>query len=305
MKRNATKISICIPTFNQAHFLSQAMASVLAQTYADFELIVADNCSTDNTRQVVEGFMARDKRVRYYRNEENIGAQRNLNRCLHHASGEYVKLLCTDDLIEPTCLEKSVEVLDANPFISLVATARLVVTENMQVISTRAYSSSSVLTDSAPVVDRCLAYGNLIGEPAAVFFRRRQAVRGFNEAYTQLIDLEMWFYLLEQGTFAFLSEPLCKIRTHPGQLTQVHRLSFQLVDDEFRLFEEYGSKPDRQLSRWKRFRAKYRTVVPIWDMLGSTMPQDHLRQRIIRHYGRALYAILIMLKRIALFIFRR
>ena len=104
-------ISVCIPTFNYGRFLPDAIASVTAQTLGDLELIVVDNCSTDDTGGIVAGLARAEPRLRYYRNDRNLGICGNFNRALELASGEYVKILCADDWLAPQALEKSIAVL--------------------------------------------------------------------------------------------------------------------------------------------------------------------------------------------------
>ena len=84
-------VSVCIPTYNYGRFLGQAIESVLAQTWGDFELVVCDNASTDDTQDVVASF--RDERIRSYRNDANIGLFGNFSRCLELARGELTEAL--------------------------------------------------------------------------------------------------------------------------------------------------------------------------------------------------------------------
>ena len=81
------KVSVLIPTYNYAHILDETIESVLAQTYTDFELIIVDNCSQDNTEHVVSKYLI-DKRVSYHRNSQNIGLAGNWNKCLELARGQ-------------------------------------------------------------------------------------------------------------------------------------------------------------------------------------------------------------------------
>jgi hypothetical protein len=91
---------------------------------------------------------------------------------------------------------------------------------------------------------QCLAENaNLIGEPSLALFRRSQAARGFDEGFRQLLDLEMWFHLLEQGRFAYLAEPLCAFRQHPAQQTEVNRRTGASADEDPILKERYCFKP--------------------------------------------------------------
>src|SRR5688572_12302291 len=119
MKANP-KVSVLIPTYNYAHFLDETIQSVLDQTFTNFELVIVDNCSTDNTDEVVQKYLT-DTRISFYRNETNIGLVGNWNKCLDYARGEYIKYLCADDKFRPELLEKFVAVMDQNPGVSIMS----------------------------------------------------------------------------------------------------------------------------------------------------------------------------------------
>jgi len=120
MIRSGPRVSVGLPVYNGERFLPDTLDSLLAQTFEDFELILADNASTDATADICRRYAARDSRVRYVRNESNIGVYRNCNRVFGLCRGEYFKLACADDLCHPELLSRCVEVLDAGP--SVVAT---------------------------------------------------------------------------------------------------------------------------------------------------------------------------------------
>lgn len=109
------RVTVGIPVYNGAKYLGQAIESVLAQTFTDFELIICDNASTDATAAIALEYAARDARVRYTRNRENIGAQRNFNRVFELSTGEYFKWMAADDLIKPEFLKNCVAALEAEP----------------------------------------------------------------------------------------------------------------------------------------------------------------------------------------------
>jgi glycosyltransferase involved in cell wall biosynthesis len=108
-------ISIGIPVYNGEKYLAQAIESVLAQTYQNFELLISDNCSTDRTQAICEAYAEQDDRIRYYRNEVNLGAAPNFNRVFELARGEYFQWLASDDILTPALLEKCVSMLEADP----------------------------------------------------------------------------------------------------------------------------------------------------------------------------------------------
>src|SRR2546428_6765267 len=107
------RVSIGIPTFNRPRLLHEALQSVLLQTCQDFEVVVADDGSTPETRQVVQGFG--DPRIRYHRNATNIGVQRNWNQCVRLSRGEYCTILPDDDVYLPPFLETMCALLSEKP----------------------------------------------------------------------------------------------------------------------------------------------------------------------------------------------
>lgn len=115
MSSGKPRVSIGMPVFNGERYLAEALDSILAQTYSDFELIISDNASTDGTQEICRAYAARDRRIRYFRNEKNLGASKNFNRVFELSSGEYFKWAAHDDLCAPEYLERCVEVLDRKP----------------------------------------------------------------------------------------------------------------------------------------------------------------------------------------------
>jgi hypothetical protein len=111
-------VSVCTPVYNGSEYIEESLRSILAQTYTNFQLIVCDNCSTDNTEEIVRSFS--DPRIVYSRNEKNLGLVGNANRCLELAKGDYVHILHHDDIMRPDNLERKVRVLDQHPSVGFV-----------------------------------------------------------------------------------------------------------------------------------------------------------------------------------------
>jgi len=112
------KVSICIPTYNRSDYLQYAVNSVLGQTYQNFELIICDDGSTDNTPEVVNSWD--DSRLRYLRHPQNIGRSRNMRSGFEAAVGDYFIKFDDDDALTPEFLAKTVAVLDNNPEVDFV-----------------------------------------------------------------------------------------------------------------------------------------------------------------------------------------
>lgn len=108
-------LTIGLPVYNGEQYLSQALESILGQSYRDFELLVSDNASTDRTREICLDFAAMDRRLRYVRNTSNLGAAENYNRVFRASGSKYFKWATHDDMYAPTFLERCVAVLESDP----------------------------------------------------------------------------------------------------------------------------------------------------------------------------------------------
>ena len=106
------RVSIGLPVYNGERFLAEALDALLAQTYQNFELIISDNASTDATESICWAYAARDQRIRYYRNKENLGAAWNFNRVFKLSTGELFKWAAADDICRPNLVARCLEVLD-------------------------------------------------------------------------------------------------------------------------------------------------------------------------------------------------
>lgn len=291
------KVSVCIPAYNYAHYLGAAIDSVLAQTFQNFELLVIDNCSTDETPELVAAYVKRDSRITYLRNEANLGLVGNLNRCVASASGELIKILCADDLLAPDCLAQSVAVLDNQPQVALVAHARRLVDEQLRSLAVRGYGRQSVVLPGTAVIRKCLVEGNLIGEPSAAMFRNGEGLPVFSQRYRQLMDLDFWFSLLEKGDFAYLPEPLGLFRQHAGQESIGNIASFAYLDDEKALLQNYlEARDDLTLSRWERFRWRLRIAYAIWGQRKSVQDTQLINAKIAEFLPWPLFYLLLPAK---------
>lgn len=115
-------VSIGLPVYNGEKFVSQAIESVLSQTFTALELVISDNASTDGTQKICQEWAKNDSRVRYYRATENGGAAWNFNRTVKLACGTYFRWLAADDLLAPTLIEESVKILDAKADVAVCIT---------------------------------------------------------------------------------------------------------------------------------------------------------------------------------------
>lgn len=138
MTSNNPLVSICLPTYNRPQYLKEAVESVLAQTYPNFEIVITDNSTNDASAQMIAKI--NDPRIRYYSNEGNIGPHASAVRALSLAHGAYIKTLMDDDLIRPRCLELSVAMFEKNPTVGVVMAPMDLIDENSKRIFPKFYA---------------------------------------------------------------------------------------------------------------------------------------------------------------------
>lgn len=216
------KVSICIPIYNAEKFIHETIASVLAQTYQDFEIIITDNCSTDGSAKIIQSF--NDPRIRYHKNDSNIGAEGNWNKVLTLANGSYVKLLCADDVIYPTCLEEQVAVLDnkENVDVVLVTSHKDVINQDGKLVMTRKYPGKKGHINGLAALRKSLRRGtNIIGEPVAGLFRREilQKSGYYNGDNLYMIDIDLWSRMLKFGDLYVIDKVLYAFRISTQSLS--------------------------------------------------------------------------------------
>jgi glycosyltransferase involved in cell wall biosynthesis len=214
------RVSIVIPTYNNADYVESMMQSVLEQTYTDSEIVIADHASADNTWELLQKY-ADHPAVTLLRTEAGGGAKRNWQRVTDAASGELIKLVCADDLIYPTCVAEQVDALDAAPEAVLAACARDIVdADGRIVVRSRGLGGMQGVVDGRHAVRRAVRLGtNIFGEPACVLMRRQNLVDvgGWDDTYPYLIDQATYSKVLLTGAFAAVPRTLAAFRVNAAQ----------------------------------------------------------------------------------------
>lgn len=123
-----------MPVYNGSNFIRDALDSIVTQTFTDFELLVCDNASEDDTREIVQQYAANDSRIELIGNPRNIGASANYNLGFRHGRGKYLKWCAHDDTLSPNYLEACIRVMDANPDVALAFGSTLGITGENEIV---------------------------------------------------------------------------------------------------------------------------------------------------------------------------
>jgi glycosyltransferase involved in cell wall biosynthesis len=249
------RVSICIPTFRGASWLAACLGSAIAQTARDLEIVVCDDASDDDTVAVAKRVAAQDARVRVIANDKRAGLAGNWNRAMAAARGEWIKLLCQDDSLAPTCVERML--------VAAAGGAGLVICErNVEMAPGTDEATRRWFLDMPPMealfgaAERVPASAvrqvlverpgiNFFGEPTASLLHRETVRRygSFHAHLIQLCDLEYWARIASNEGLARVRDKLATFRIHAAAASAVNAESRAFrrdVLDTLVLFHEYA-----------------------------------------------------------------
>ncbi|MFQ6113124.1 MAG: glycosyltransferase family 2 protein [bacterium] len=195
------KVSVILPVYNEEKWVSSAINSILNQTLADFEFLIINDGSQDNTEEVVRSFS--DSRIKLINNEKNLGLAQALNKGLFMALSSYIARIDADDLALPTRLEKQVKFLEENPEVAVLGTAAY---HNDEIRKEKFIRIPP--TDDHEIKSEMVKYVPL--EHSSIMARTSvlKEMGGYDDHYDDIEDLELWIRIGRENKLANLSEPL-------------------------------------------------------------------------------------------------
>ena len=221
------KVSVVMPVYSSEKYVGEAIESILAQTYNDFELIVIDDCSKDSSAKIIEKY-TNDSRVHFIKNETNQGFLYGLNKGIELAKGEYIARLDDDDVCYPTRLEKQIEYLDKNRDVVLVGT-------HIDLLKNGKY----IAKEKAPINEKneikfSLPFGNYLIAHSSFMMRKEVLIKNniVYEKFVQTPDYNMLCNMSRVGDLYCLDEPLCAWRIHEAQSTQIRTRKMKQYEDD-------------------------------------------------------------------------
>lgn len=276
-------VSICIPTYNGSRWLRECLESAMACTLPA-EIIIVDDCSSDETLMIAKEIAAKDKRVSVHLNQSNLGLVGNWNRCLEIANGKWIKFLFQDDRLAAGAIEKMIEA--AGEKHAFVAARRNFVFADNSSETSRKYYTETVLTldklapdekllSSERIVSIAAAHPsvNFIGEPSTVMFRASlvKEIGNFDPTIRQVCDLEYWLRIACRHGICYVPEAQADFYIHDDStsaknaggrkyastyLDPLRIVDAQLSDEVYEPFrDKLQSSAAKRLHLWLRLRA--------------------------------------------------
>lgn len=221
-------VSILIPVYNREQLVRECIASAQEQTYGNIEIIVCDNASTDRTWDVVQEFARSDTRIRSFRNESNVGPVRNWLRCVSEAKGDYVKILFSDDLISPRCVEVLLSVFRDDVAFSY---SPALITDTVSGSGRLAYDSGDSAIYSTQRYLELLSKGIAPFSPCAGLFRTSDVKKNLYDALPTKFARDYWKHgagpdvmlfaltAMDYPKVAYVNTPLVSFRAHGASIT--------------------------------------------------------------------------------------
>jgi hypothetical protein len=225
----APKVSVFTPVFNRKRYLPDCMDSILSQSFTDFEYVISDNASDDGTYELALERAASDPRVRVRRNPENLGMQVNSNLAYAELVGEYVIMVCSDDLLLPGALQRFVEALDDNPSAVLATSSTALIGVDGTPLPRQDMGfnltlceQETVIAGAAMAAPLIVELRNVVGNPP--LYRRALVSPDrwveIGQRFLAAGDVALYVDLLSQGDAVYFPPPLRAYRIHAQQFTQ-------------------------------------------------------------------------------------
>ena len=209
------KISVMMAVYNAERFLKDSIESILNQTFSDFEFIILDDHSTDNSYEIINEYAKRDNRILVLSNEKNLGIAESRTKSIKYAKGKYIAIADADDISVPTRLEKQLKYLEKHKECGVVGGfIQLFDSETGKIIGYRKYYE-----DDVRIRKRIFIYSP-IAQPASMIRKEVFDYIGFyNPEYPPVEDLDIWFRLGTKYKFANIQEVLINYRVHRNSAT--------------------------------------------------------------------------------------
>lgn len=207
------KISVLMPAYNTEKYVNEAIESILQQTFNDFELIIIDDCSTDNTWDVIQEYSKKDGRISIHRNEKNSGISSTRNKLISLAKGNYIVWQDSDDISLPTRMEKQYKLMEENPAVGICG-GYLQFFNNQGNLSIRKYAATDAL------LRKNIFRFSPVAQPGAIVRKKALIETGFFSTELEAAeDLAVSFQIGSKYQFANLQEVVLKYREHSDGTT--------------------------------------------------------------------------------------
>lgn len=253
------KVSVLMPAYNAQDYIGEAIESILNQSFADFEFIIVDDCSTDKTWQIIKDYSKKDKRIKPFKNKKNSGVTLTLNNGLKKCSGEYIARMDSDDISMSQRLEKQISYMEKNN-IDVLGANIIFIDENGKSFGKRKYSKN---------IKKTIKLESPLAHPTVVFRKKLiDKFGGYEPEFNSAEDYDLWLRLWLKGArISILNMFLLKYRQHRDTIkqTKTKKTLKTTIKVKLNAYKNYGLRPG--IKGWLRLMAEASLIVLPKDLI--------------------------------------
>jgi glycosyltransferase involved in cell wall biosynthesis len=212
------KLTAVMSVYNGEKFLSKTIASVLAQTYADFELVIIDDGSSDKSAEIINSYAAKDKRIRALKNEKNMGIVYTRNRCFNESNSEYIAIFDHDDISLPTRLNEQINFLESHPDFGLIGSWVEQIDENDR--PNGVIWKNNIPPEEIPIF---LLFVNYFAQSSVMIRKKFLPEPPYRDEFIFSEDYDLWIRIAEKSKVWSLPKILVKYRLHSTNILKTKR----------------------------------------------------------------------------------
>ena len=239
--RTKPRISVVMPVYNAGRFLHQSIQSILDQTYSNFEFIIVNDASTDNTDEILSSYAQNDPRITVLNNPYNIGVSRSVERAMQKAKGDYIARMDADDISLPTRFQKQIDYLTQHPDVVALGTQCITIDENSHTIGEKTFPLSH--KDIYRYIFRFIP----VQQPSLMIARYRlpKHFDFYSNSFRTAEEVELIFRLFQYGKVENLPDKLLKYRIHPDNTSflSVKKTFYNTLISRIRAIYAYDYQP--------------------------------------------------------------
>lgn len=236
-------VSVCVPNYNYGEYLENCLDSILNQTYQNIEVLFRDNQSTDNSYEIALSYREKFQKRGYYyniaQNKMNVGSDKNSNCLVTDAEGEFIYFLASDDAIEPTFIEKCIQVFEENPNVAMVMTHRSEVDENGNIHTLPPFYNQNCIVDGESQAAVFMMAGIAIPGQRMQRVSMLKPVTKYSRIFNVAGDWYNNFLAAMCGDVAYIKEPLCRYRVHTGNETNESEKNLIGIFEHYQLIHAF------------------------------------------------------------------
>ncbi|MBW4646743.1 MAG: glycosyltransferase [Goleter apudmare HA4340-LM2] len=255
------KISLLLPVFNGQQYLYQCMNSIFAQSMNEFELIIGNNCSTDQSDEIIKKFS--DPRIKYIPHVKNKGLFKNLNFMIERSCAPLIHFICQDDLLVNNCLETEIDFFARHPEIDIAFCKSQSINEEGIVINQGVLGDLPEVIDTSLILQLFFYYGCIPGNLSTVCLRRQCFAEFglFNDFFQVSGDYEMWVRICQKKAMGVIHQHLINIRSHEKQLSRTSESGVRCILENREIRSKILALLPGEIRFWAKFYSQMRQNV--------------------------------------------